>query len=231
MDTTQPENIFSDVPSVVQSLPTPIRTFLTDGSAESTVQTITQKNHLHANQSTIIERDLLLTLMGIQEPSSLPQTLSKDAGLDEKTLQNVLRDMDTLVFVPLHKAMQSSGLIPKVEISTEKDILVEPVVPTPPPQNLSAQQESPVEINHVLPTQPDIARQHINEVNDSVQIASAMNVFTKEISAQKLEHRPEVPLPASTTEHTEVPLTTPVSKDNKPIVKEYAIDPYRESIE
>ncbi len=187
MDTSQPENIFENVQAVVSDLPAPIRTFLTDGSVENAAQTITQKNHLHADQGTVIERELLLILMGIQDPSSLPETLSKDAALDEQILPSVLRDMDEIVFTPLHNAMKESGSAPPPEAPLEKPL----EVPLPPRPQMPGRRSAP----------------------EGVIYNALPNTSAQPPAGGAEQGAPPIPLQP---------------KNGVPLVKEYAVDPYRE---
>jgi len=161
MDTPQQDKLLEDVRSVINDLPKPIASFLTNGSVESVAKTITQKNNLHIDQGAVIEKALMLTLMGIQEPTTLPKILKDDVSLDDETLNSILSDMNELVFTPLHESMKNPDTSP---------------TPPPPP--------------HVSPPPP----------------------------------------PTSQTSPTEKPPIPLRPKDSHTLVKEYATDPYRESV-
>ncbi len=225
MDTSQPENIFENVQAVISDLPVPIRTFLTDGSVENAAQTITQKNHLHADQGTVIERELLLTLMGIQDPASLPETLSKDAALDEQVLPAILRDMDEIVFTPLHNAMRESGSAPPVEAPLEKPL----EVPLPPRQQMPGHRRVPEGV--IYNALPNMGAQV--PAGGAPQGAPAASMPAQNVpppvparpNTSTPEVQPNTYKPAEKLETPPIPLQP---KNGVPLVKEYAVDPYRE---
>lgn len=198
MDTPQPDKLLKDVQYIIDELPKPIATFLTDGSIDTVAKTITQKNHLHVDQGAVVEKALIFTLMGIQEPATLPKMLREDAQLEEDTLNSILSDINTLAFAPLHESMRTFETTSSPETLQETET---PAVANPIPKLTQTTSEASIG----------------NQNNTRDIVHSTLTNF-----AEPRQSVPSAPL----TEPPPIPLRP---KNPRPIVKEYAVDPYRES--
>jgi len=87
------------------------------------------KYGLHIDQVGILEREIMLLLMGIENPDEFTQTLVEEARLDQQTINGITRDVNELIFVPLREQMRSRGEEAKQPVKPT----VPPVPSTPPP--------------------------------------------------------------------------------------------------
>jgi len=193
------EDLRASIREVLQDVPPPIRAFLAEGKLEPALQTILQKNSLHADQGIVVEREVLLTLLGIHEPAALADSLAREAALNKEKAAAVLRDINELIFSPLHRAMREKSSEGSGEVF--------------PPQN-----SSPVGMSAPPPT-PAPAHTPAPTPDNPPAPAPSFSLSERETPLKQHSQPPE---------EQPVPLRP---KENTPLVKEYAVDPYREPID
>lgn len=92
---------------LLERVPKPVRDFvLTDLS--QTVQGLMGKHNLHVDQGGLLQRELLLMLLGQEEPADFMKEL-RAAGIEEQTVQALITDINEIVFKPLRKKEQEGG--------------------------------------------------------------------------------------------------------------------------
>ena len=85
----------------MQTLPSFIRDYISQGKYTTVAQGLMSKYKLRIDQGGVLERELLLLLMGIENPEEFTQALAKDAQLDEQAVNAIAKDINDQVFVPL----------------------------------------------------------------------------------------------------------------------------------
>ena len=58
-----------DIKKILAEVPAPIRAFFASGKVAIFAKELMQKNQLHIDQGTIVERELIMLLLGINTPS------------------------------------------------------------------------------------------------------------------------------------------------------------------
>ncbi len=101
MDTQKEPTIDDDISAVVTQLPAPIRAFFVDGKVETVAKNLTQKYQLHIDQGTVVEREIIMLLLGLNSPDEFMQALAEDARLDRQAVESIARDVNEMIFVPL----------------------------------------------------------------------------------------------------------------------------------
>lgn len=97
------------IKEVMRTLPPLIRNYLSQGKYTEVAKSLITKYTLRIDQGGILEREMMLLLMGIENPTEFTQALAEDAKLDKKTIENIAQDINTQIFVPLREQMRSGG--------------------------------------------------------------------------------------------------------------------------
>ncbi len=95
------------VKEVMQTLPPVIRAYLSQRKYTMVTKSLMIKYGLRIDQGGILEREIMLLLMGIENPDEFTQALSEEAKLDKKTIENIAQDINTQIFMPLRERMRS----------------------------------------------------------------------------------------------------------------------------
>ncbi len=113
------------VREVMRTLPPAIRTYLSQGTYTSVAKSLITKYALRIDQGGILEREIMLLLMGIENPDEFTQSLAEEAKLDKKTIEGISQDINTQIFMPLQEGMKG-GVTTAPDSSTS--VLVHPRV-------------------------------------------------------------------------------------------------------
>lgn len=93
----------------MQTLPPPIRRYLGRGGYSQVAKTLMSKYNLHIDQGTILEREIMLLLMGIENPNEFTQALAEEARLDKAAIDGIVGDINEQIFMPLREEMRKGG--------------------------------------------------------------------------------------------------------------------------
>ncbi len=110
----------------MKTLPPPIRDYLAQGRYSAVAKNLMFKYQLQVDQGGVLEREIMLLLMGIENPDEFTQALAEEAGLEQKTVDGIVQDVNDQIFIPLREEMKSGASKPSVEVKP-------PQVPTTPP--------------------------------------------------------------------------------------------------
>lgn len=129
MDQTQHELTFDEsVKQVMQSLPPVIRDYLAQGRYTAVAKNVMTKYGLHLDQGGILEREIMLLLMGVEDPTEFGQALAEEARLDQKTINGIMQDVNNQIFIPLRDEMRNA---PAPAPQPPKPVTPPPTPPTP----------------------------------------------------------------------------------------------------
>jgi len=257
----QQEPTFEDsVAQVMKTLPPIIRAYLAKGTYTEVAKKMTTKYGLRIDQAGVLERELMLLLMGIETPPEFVQALIEEARLDQKVVNNIVRDVNEMVFIPLHDEEQKVGMskaLPQesISVTASKPPMVlpkeelSPKVPLPRLTPIGSvlskigiqvmlKPEKPLDSSKLL---EDHEEPHIefNKVPaaatpeaDSAP-APVPPAPSRIIPANLPGTMPETPEPViAPRPDVRFPLTpAPVESSSVPPTKSYAVDPYREPID
>ena len=110
------------VTQVMQTLPPFIRTYIEQQKYTAVAVGLMTKYKLRIDQGGVLELNLLLLLMGINNPREFTLALIEKAKLDRQIVNNIVQDVNDQIFVPLRKE-EEKGTVQPAKIA----------VPTPPP--------------------------------------------------------------------------------------------------
>ncbi len=107
MDTKQEPTFDQDLSTIVSQLPPPVRAFFVSGKVDTVVKNLMQKYQLHIDQGAVVEREIVLLLLGLKDSIEFTQSLAEDAKLDKKIVGSIMQYINTEIFTPLKEAMRS----------------------------------------------------------------------------------------------------------------------------
>lgn len=153
---------------IAKTLPNPIRTYLASGKYSSVTQMLMGKYSLHIDQSGILERELLLMLMGLETPDEFETALKNELQLPEGVILQIMDDVNQEVFVPLRKEIREISAADEVNgtsAARKQSHAAVPAVPSyqpprppmPPSVSLPPQQQVPSAEHGVPPVVPRLA--------------------------------------------------------------------------
>lgn len=144
MDQKQPELTFNEsVKQIMQTLPPVVRAYIVQGKYTPVARNLMAKYSLRIDQAGVLEREIMLLLMGIDNPDEFVQALVEEAKLDQKTVSSIVQEVNAQIFIPLReqekKASQQTTAVPAevkppqgAKESAPIPRLVVPTAPTPP---------------------------------------------------------------------------------------------------
>jgi hypothetical protein len=211
------------------ALPMPVRDYLTKGGIEETARTMTTRYRLHVDDGAVLARELLLVLMGIEQPAELAQTLQSELGLTPDQIKAILTDINTEVFQPLQDKMRAA---PKAPVAAAPTPQPAPAAPRSAPAPAAPQ---PVRtVNEAVHT----ARQVAPPPNlpgagaePNIGIASDPNVTVYAAPKPAAVTPPAPPAAPVPVMPRAVPMPAAPQESARPILEKYGVDPYKEPIE
>ena len=110
MNPVQPEPTFDEsVKQVMQTLPPVVRAYLSQGKYTLVAKSLMAKYGLRIDQGGVLEREIMLLLMGIESPTEFMQALAEEARLDQKVITSIVQDINAQIFVPLREEERRGG--------------------------------------------------------------------------------------------------------------------------
>lgn len=107
MNQDQPElTLEESIKQVMQTLPPIIRDYLTQGKYTAVAKDMMAKYSLRIDQGGVLEREIMLLLMGIENPDEFSKSLAEEAKLEQKTINGIVQDINEQIFVPLREQMR-----------------------------------------------------------------------------------------------------------------------------
>jgi hypothetical protein len=102
----QEPTLEESIKQVMQTLPPPIRNYLGQGKYSIVAKNLMTKYGLHVDQGSILEREIMLLLMGIDTPEEFTQSLAEEANLSQQTISSIVQEVNTQIFMPLQEEMK-----------------------------------------------------------------------------------------------------------------------------
>lgn len=152
MEPTQKDLSFDEsVKQVMQSLPPIIRQYIEQGKYTEVAKRLMHIHMLRTDQAGVIEKEILLLLMGINNPDEFVRALAEEAKLDQQTINSITKDVNDQIFVPLREEMRKGMPVaaepakpvapnvvqPASYFHLENKLPVRPTPPRPPASNIA----------------------------------------------------------------------------------------------
>jgi hypothetical protein len=98
---------------------------VTSAEVEKKLRALAQKHKLHLDQWVLLENEIMLTLLGLEEPENMASNIAKQVRVDADTAQAIVNDIATLVFAPIRQSLQQGapgeGTRPTVKSTVQSD--------------------------------------------------------------------------------------------------------------
>ncbi len=216
---------------VMQTLPVPIRQYLSSGQYSIVAQRLMQKYGLRIDQAGVLERQTMLLLMGINTPEEFSQALRTDAQLTEGVVNGVIGDVNQLIFVPLQAQMRGESSAVETMKPTQSVPQASPIAPSP----ATLPDIAPLPPKHALPpfstggplrpvaSEPPVT---LPGVPGPLPAAAPVQpVFDEQLPPSASVNRLVSPPPSASVPTQASPVSPP------PSIESYPVDPYRETPE
>lgn len=116
-------NLEDSIEILLGKVPKPVHDYVLNDLSDE-VRRLMDKYQLHVDQGGVLQRELLLMLLGQEEPAEFMQDLGK-AGISDATIQSLMIDINEEIFKPLRAKEQGRPV--------ERVAPPQPAPPPPPP--------------------------------------------------------------------------------------------------
>ena len=174
--TTEP-TFDESLAQVMQTLPPVIRQYLAEEKYTPIARELIAKYQLRIDQGGILEREIMLLLMGIETPDEFMKALGDEAHLSAESVKRITNEVNELIFIPLRKKEEERGMgsmpVAPVETAAVQPVEDLPSLPELPVAEAVAAPEAPRPEPVVTPTpitsyQRDPYREAVDEPADEV---------------------------------------------------------------
>jgi len=100
-------------------LPPAVQAAVTDASVEKKLRALATKYKLHLDKWVLLENEIMMTLLGIDEPENMAKNVAEEVGVSQDVAQQIVNDIALQVFKPIREQMQGS----LDHEATERDIV------------------------------------------------------------------------------------------------------------
>ncbi len=95
------EERFAELPEAIQKA-------VTDASVEKKLRALSAKHKLHLDQWVLLENEIMLTLLGLEDPKEMAKNISKEVGIEKDLAQKLVNDIAIEIFKPIREQMQGT---------------------------------------------------------------------------------------------------------------------------
>jgi hypothetical protein len=117
-NTTPDPTVEESLRVLLGQVPAPIRSFVLNNLASKTGELMARYS-IHVDQGGILERELLLMLLGQEQPADFVAEL-QTAGIAPDVVRSLINDINKEVFIPLREQEEQSGVAPAALPNLEK---------------------------------------------------------------------------------------------------------------
>ncbi|MBI4065600.1 hypothetical protein HY412_00195 [Candidatus Kaiserbacteria bacterium] len=98
-----------NIRQILPTLPLPIQKFFEQRKLGEIARLLMERYALHIDQGAILERELMLVLLGFEGPDEFADALYKELPVSKQTIADIMADINKEVFVPLREEMRKSS--------------------------------------------------------------------------------------------------------------------------
>jgi len=95
------EKRFAELPEAVQDA-------IQNADVEQKLRALSAKYKLHLDQWVLLENEIMLTLLGLEDPQNMANNVAKQVGIKQDLAQKIVNDIAIEVFRPIRKEMQNA---------------------------------------------------------------------------------------------------------------------------
>ncbi len=89
-------------------LPPAVQQAITDTSVEEKLRGLSAKYKLHLDQWVLLENEIMLTLLGLEEPKNMVKNIATEVGVSDEVAQKLVNDIAQQIFKPIREMMQGT---------------------------------------------------------------------------------------------------------------------------
>lgn len=210
---------------LIRQVPVQVRDFILN-ELQGKTDELMRRYQLHIDQGGVLERELLLMLLGQEQPVDFMAAL-QGAGIAAETVSSLTTDINQEVFVKLRQAEVSAATAIQpvsTPVSAPTPIISTPVAPVTTPVQAQAPLPAATPTPVPTPTPAPAVVPTFTPVAPISSIPTSMPTPQPRTMMQDMKEAKEhpAPRPAAPSENKE-------ALHN--ILKEYGVDPYREPAE
>jgi hypothetical protein len=104
------------------ALPEVVRDAIASTDVQKQMRTVSDNHRLHIDQWAKLENEVMMTLLGFQDPVKLPQNIQSEVGVTAEVAQSLATDINTIVFEPIRQELERQLAHPEAQ---EKQVTAE----------------------------------------------------------------------------------------------------------
>lgn len=89
-------------------LPESVQLAVTDASVEKKLRALSEKYKLHLDQWVLLENEIMLTLLGLEEPQDMAENVAREVEVDKELAQQIVNDIAVQIFQPIREQLQGT---------------------------------------------------------------------------------------------------------------------------
>lgn len=175
------ENIKGIFKEQYSKLPPELQKAIMASDLQTKLTSLTQKYRLHIDKASVLENEVVLVLMGMENPDEFVNNSRRELGISPEDARSLARDVNDQIFHPIREKLESF-----INAQTQAYIAANPA-PTFPSQGEASSSTTPQSIPTApkTPASPDRYRE---PVDDSLPqaIVTPLPAVPKNIIADKL---------------------------------------------
>lgn len=117
----------------IQELPQYVRDAIAQAQATTKLRDIAMRHHLRVDQQAVVEREVMLVMLGFTDEASFVKNLMSQAKLTQEGAQSLAQDIGGEIFSHIRAAMQ------RLQTEAPKTSLPATQAPVPPPAPAAVQ--------------------------------------------------------------------------------------------
>lgn len=116
---------------VMRTLPPVIRNYVTQGKYTPVAQNLMRQYKLRIDQGGVLEREILMLLLGLEDPAEFVKSLIEEGGLDKAVVDTLTRDINNQIFIPLRAEEMKAASAAKAQEGQEPHFKLQNKIPLP----------------------------------------------------------------------------------------------------
>lgn len=125
MEEVQELSLTDSIAILLEGVPAPIRSFVLN-ELPRTSQELMNRHKLHIDQGGVLERELLLLLLGQENPEEFSTAL-REAGIPNEVVQGIAKDVNEQIFMRLREEERAQTPVQSPPVQSVR----QPLVPSP----------------------------------------------------------------------------------------------------
>lgn len=226
-----------------QKLPPELKAAITASDLRQKLFVLTQKYRLHIDKAATLENEVVMVLMGMEDPEEFVRNIERELGIDASSAQALAKDVSEQIFHPIRTRLDEFLKAENERRTAVERVSAPPVIPSVAPASI-AKPVTPLS-TAIIPTTPALASGHPEEPKAPSPTPQTPAPSSSNIVAGKLgggatlnlrsilggqSKQSEAPLPKENslvgqTATTPPPIATPPANPDTA-----RVDPYREPI-